>query len=136
MTDIIISNTSINNEKSLPLIDEELIRSIYIKQAEDKINKLKQEIGLIKPKRTDAQKRAYLKYYNKNHEKMLEYKKKANKIYYEKHRKKCHCEKCDIYYAILGRVEAHFLSKKHQNAVSNLLNKFVIKNTVTDEYIM
>ena len=79
MTDIIISNTSINNKKSLPLIDEELIRIIYIKQAEDKINKLKQEIGLIKPKRTDAQKRAYLKYYNKNHEKMLEYKKKQIK---------------------------------------------------------
>ena len=128
-----IANNTMNNEQPLSLIDEELIRSIYMKQAEDKISKSKQEIGLIKPKRTEAQKRDYLKYYNKNYAKMLEYKKKANKIYYEKHRNKYHCEKCNIYYAILGRAEVHFLSKKHQNAVSNLLNKFVIKNTETNE---
>ena len=80
--------------------------------------------------------KSFLKYYYKNHEKMLEYKKEANKKYYIKHRNKYHCEICNNHYAILAIAEQHFMTNKHQNAISKLLNKFTIRNTETNEYIM
>lgn len=135
MTDNIMENNNEQKQESI-VIDEDAIRKIYMKKAEDKINKLKKQVGIEKPKTSEAQKRAFKKYYEKNRDKMLKLKRQANKIYYEKYRNRYHCEKCDKYYPILDKAEKHFLTKKHQNVVKNLYNKFVIKNTETNEYIM
>ena len=135
MTDNIMENNNEQKKDSI-VIDEDAIRKIYMKQAEDKINKLKKYIGIEKPKTSDAQKKAFKKYYKKNHDKMLEMKRQANKIYYEKYRNRYHCEICDKYYHILDKAEKHFLTKKHQNAIINLSNKLMIKNTEKNEYII
>ncbi len=78
----------------------------------------------------------YLKFYYKNHDVILKERKIKDKLFNERYKKRFHCEKCDKYFTRKKLAEKHFITNKHQKAVEDLLNKFVIKDNKINEYIM
>ena len=82
------------------------------------------------------EKRNYHKCIYRMNENIREYRKTKNKEYSLRHKDKFHCELCDFSSPTIYRINKHCLTNKHKKAIGNLENKFVIKNTYTNEFIM
>ena len=69
------------------------------------------EEGKLKIKRREHTDR-YLRYYYKNHDKMLERRKKDDKLYNERHKQRLYCEQCEKYFPKIAVVKKALLDAK------------------------
>lgn len=63
----------------------------------------------------------YMTYYYKHHADIMTYKKKTNKIYYEKYKQRYHCVRCNLDIAP-SNLRKHIITNKHNTLSNNNIN--------------